>query len=268
MLKKCMIALAVVVLMVSVVSAADPAIQAIDLCKFPVYMDVGHFVQLPEYNNCMYPVYTDAGYYVEIKDCTLRKLNLVQVDCESIGKGAGDFPCFTGCEEIELRGNFPAILGTELARIGPILDHTCVYWDDDDNQIDGTGDWEKLTVCMDAWKGAVPDVQMLVGEITISTTIPVTLSGWVWLPDAPNIGYSLNEGDWVYFYSSEPAMFYNINIGQWVEPDFPGWIYFNWPFFYVLDIDTLIFVLPPESGLWVYHFSTGEWEWLPRIIPW
>ena len=101
------------------------------------------------------------------------------------------------------------------------------------------------------------------------TTVPAIgdLSGLVWLPDAPNIGYSLDEGDWLYFFSFMPTMFYNINIGQWVEPDFPGFIYFDWPFFYVLDIDTLIFVLPPESGLWVYHFSIGQWVILPRIIP-
>jgi len=100
------------------------------------------------------------------------------------------------------------------------------------------------------------------------TIVHAHLSGWVWLPDVPDIGYSLDEGDWLYFYSSEPVWFYNINTGQWVEPEFPGWIYFDWPFFYVLNIDTLIFVLPPESGLWVYHFSTGEWEELPRILPW
>jgi len=358
MLKKCMIALAIVVLMVSVVSAADPAIQAIDLCKFPVYMDVGHFVQLPEYNNCMSPVYTDAGYYVEIKECNLRELMLVQVDCESIGKGAGDFPCYSGCEDIEVRANFPAIFGASLSKIGPILQDISLYWEDDINKIDGTGDWEKLTVCTNAWKAAaVPDVQLKVGDITITTKFPpvadagpdqtvstteggiaqvtldgsgssdpdgdeltyewtwsiggdtynatginptialpigehiiqlivndgtidsepdyveitilnASLSGWVWVEESSDFGYSLDESDLVYFVSFGPVLNFNIPTGPWV-PDKPvGWIYIDWPFFYELDTAASWFALPPVSGLWVYHFSTGQWTVLPRIIPW
>jgi hypothetical protein len=215
----------------------------------------------------MSSVYTDAGYYVEFRDCSLRKLDLVQVDCEDIGKSAEDFPCFTGCEEFEVRGNFPAILGTMLAKIGPFLDNTCMYWKDAINQINGTGDWEKLTVCMEAWKGAEPDVTLLVGDITITTTVPAALSGLVWFPDVPDIGYSLDEVDWLYFYSSEPVLAYNFTTGQWIEPEFAGLFYVDWPFMYEIAAGSLWFLLPPESGLWVYHFSTGQWEVLPRIIP-
>ncbi|MHC4533341.1 MAG: hypothetical protein ACYS6K_05255 [Planctomycetota bacterium] len=273
MLKKCMIAPIVVVLTVSVVSAADTAIQAIDLCTFPVYMDVGHYVQLPEYNNCMYPVYPDAGYYVEIKDCDLRKLNLVQVDCEDIGKSAEDFPCFTGCEEIELRANFPATFGAMSSRIGPILNNRSTFWKDDDNQIDGTGDWEKLTVCMNAWKAEIlmaaePDDILLVGEITITTEVPVTFSGWVYMSqDAPDFGYYLDEDDLVFFYSFDFVYSYNSTTGGWSVHMPTDWVYFDWPFYYELDTGDLWFALPPESGIGVYHNSTGQWEVLPRIIP-
>ena len=97
---------------------------------------------------------------------------------------------------------------------------------------------------------------------------PMTLSGWVFMiPDAPDFGYSLDEDDLVYFYSSEPVLTYNMATGLRVEGPL-GWTYFYWPFLYELDTDILMFALPPESGLWVYHFSTGEWEVLPRIIPW
>jgi hypothetical protein len=169
MVKKSIIALAVVALMVSVVQAADPSIKkdgdwpwtykAIDLCKFPVYMDVGHYVQL--------------------KECNKRELKLKQVDCESIGKGGGDFPCYTGCEEIEVRANFPAIFGAKLAKIGPILKDTSVYWTDDINQIGGGGAWEKLEVCIDAWKAEIwkaaePDDKLQVGELTINVKPPDT----------------------------------------------------------------------------------------------
>ena len=170
MVKKSIFALAVVALLVSVVHADDPSIKrdgdwpwtykAIDLCKMPVYMDVGHYVQL--------------------KECHKRELKLKQVDCESIGKGGGDFPCYSGCEEIEVRANFPAIFGGKLSKIGPILKDTSVYWKNDDNQIDGsTGGWEKLEVCIDAWKAEIwrasePDNETKVGELTINVKPPDT----------------------------------------------------------------------------------------------
>jgi len=268
MIKKCMIVLTFVVLMVSVVSAANPAIQAIDLCNFPVYMDIGYYIQLPEYNNCMSPVYTDVGYYVELKDCNLHRLNLSQVDCESIGKDAGDFPCFAGCENIEVRANFPAILGAKLRKIGPVLMNTAVFWKDYTNQINGVGDWETLTICMNAWKVVDPVDKMLVGDITITTTVPATLSGWIYMPpDVPDIGYSLNEDNLIYYYSSEPVWYYNFTTGLWDTDGPVSWIYVDWPFIYESDTDTYWFAYPPVDGLWVYHFSTDQWEQLPQIIP-
>jgi hypothetical protein len=173
MVKKCMIALAVVALMVTVVCADDPSIKkdgdwpwtykALDLCKFPVYMDVGHYVQL--------------------KECHKRELILKQLPCEGdkpdgLGKSAGDFPCYTGCEEIEVRANFPAIFGASLGNKSSILDKTDLYWKDGINQI-SPGDYQKLTICLDAWKAvlwksASPDSKLKVGEITINVKPPDT----------------------------------------------------------------------------------------------
>ena len=167
MVKKCIIALAVVALMVTVVQAADPSIKkdgdwpwtykALPLCVMPVYMDVGHFVQLEK--------------------CQDRKIHLKQVDCESIGKGGGDFPCYTDCDKIKVRANFPAIFGASLSKIGSVLKDTSIYWKDDINQIAGTGGWEELTVCLDAWKtnllgAAEPDDKLKVGELTITVKPP------------------------------------------------------------------------------------------------
>jgi hypothetical protein len=168
MVKKSIIALAVVALMVTVVQADTNPIKkdgdwpytykAIDLCTMPVYMNVGHYVQL--------------------KECNKREIKLVQVACSDIGKGGGDFPCYTDCEEITVRANFPAIFGASLSKIGGILDKTSLYWKDDINQISGsTGDWEKLTICMDAWKAqiwkaATPDTKLKVGELTINVKPP------------------------------------------------------------------------------------------------
>ena len=169
MVKKCIIALAVVALLVTTVNAADPLIKkdpgdwpwtykAITLCEFPVLMDIGHYVQL--------------------KECNKRELRLVQVDCPA----GRDFPCYSDCEDIEVRANFPAVFGASFGAkttVGEaILKDTSVYWKDDINQINGGGAWEKLTVCMDAWKvelwkaGAGPGEKQKIGTMTINVKPP------------------------------------------------------------------------------------------------
>lgn len=132
--------------------------KPVDICKFPVSMEVGHFVQL--------------------KECNKRKIKLVQVDCKSIGRNGGDFPCYSGSEEFEVRANFPAIFDASLSNTSPIIAETKVYWKDDINQISGsTGRWEKLTVCIDTWKTKIwkassPPGETPVGDITIQVRPP------------------------------------------------------------------------------------------------
>jgi hypothetical protein len=94
------------------------------------------------------------------------------------------------------------------------------------------------------------------------------LYGWIWMPPGvSDIGYSLEEGDLLHFYSWENVMSYNIPAGPWTPDQPAGWTYFDWPFYYILDSGSLMFALPPEGGLWVYHYSTGQWTVSPRIIP-
>jgi hypothetical protein len=105
-------------------------------------------------------------------------------------------------------------------------------------------------------------------EFTAAPT-PGTLSGLVFIPpDVPDIGYSLDKGDLLYFYSSEPVLNYNITDGEWNTEGPKGWIYVQWPFVYELGTGDLWFAWPPESGLWVYYFNAGQWIVLPRIILW
>ncbi|MHC4536941.1 MAG: hypothetical protein ACYS6K_23585 [Planctomycetota bacterium] len=93
-------------------------------------------------------------------------------------------------------------------------------------------------------------------------------SGWVFMiPDAPDFGYYLDEADLLYFYSFDFVQSLNLTAGGWSVHMPTDWIYFDWPFYYESDPGILWFALPPESGIGVYHFSTGEWELLPRIIP-
>ena len=127
----------------------DPA----DICTFPVYMDVGHFVQL--------------------KECGKYKIELKQVTCKSIGRDGGDFPCYKGCDVIEVRTNFPAILSASLNKSGvdeDMLKDINLYWENGINTIQGTGDWEELKLYLEAWdveiwKSTVGTVKF--GEITI-----------------------------------------------------------------------------------------------------
>ncbi len=177
MVKKCIFALLVVALLVTVVPAGTPdegdeqptgsvkrdgdwpwTYKAIDLCTMPIYMDVGHFVQL--------------------KDCGDREIKLKQVTCTEISKSnSDDFPCYKGCEEIQVRANFPAIFAGKIDKIGPILDKTDVKWTGDKTQINGGGDWETLEVCVLAWKAKVweatsPDTKTRVGDLTITVKPP------------------------------------------------------------------------------------------------
>ena len=164
MVKKSIIALAVVALMVSVAQADDPSIKkdgdwpwtykAIDLCTIPVYMDVGHYVQM--------------------KECHKRELIVKQITCPS----GREFPCYSGCEEFEVRANFPAIFGGDLRNLDGMIDKKEVWWKNDDNQISGsTGGWEKLEVCVDFWKvqlweAAGRDKKTKVADLVITVKPP------------------------------------------------------------------------------------------------
>ncbi len=95
----------------------------------------------------------------------------------------------------------------------------------------------------------------------------IIFSGWVWMDSDSDFGYSLDKDDLLYFLSFGPVWYYNITTSQWSQEGPVGWVYVYWPFLYESATSTMIFALPPESGLWVYHFHTGEWSLWPRIIP-
>ncbi len=133
--------------------------EAIDICTLPVFLEVGHYVQL--------------------KGCNKREIKLVQVDCESIGRDGGDFPCYKGCDVIEVRANFPAILSASLNKSGgdeDMLKEVNLYWENGVNTIQGdTGDWEEFKLYLEAWdvelwKFTVGTVK--VGEIKICVRPP------------------------------------------------------------------------------------------------
>ncbi len=175
MVKKCIIALAVVALLGTTVHATvnEPnqpsgsikrdfdwpfTFTPIAICKMPVFMDIGHFVQ--------------------IKDCNKRELVMKQVACADIGEEQKNFPCYDGCEEFEVRANFPAVFGGDLSNKSAVFKEVKVYFKDDKNQINGSsGDWEKLTICVKAWKteiwkASTAKKKQKVADLTITVKPP------------------------------------------------------------------------------------------------
>jgi hypothetical protein len=131
----------------------------IEICKFPVSMEVGHYVQL--------------------KECNKRKIKLVQVDCKSIGRDGGDFPCYKGSDVIEVRANFPAIFSASISKNEDkedMLKEVNLYWENGVNTIQGGIGWEELTLCLEVWGAKLykyADVGTIeVGEITIEVKSP------------------------------------------------------------------------------------------------
>ena len=138
----------------------DEKYKSIDLCKFPVSIDIGHYVQL--------------------KECHKRKIELKQVDCEDIGRGGGDFPCYKGSDVIEVRANFPAIFDASIKKNSSgddLLNDVNLYWENGIHTIQGTGEWEKLKLCLEVWDveiwrsaGIIGDVE--IGDIKIQVRPP------------------------------------------------------------------------------------------------
>ncbi len=183
MVKKCLIAIAVVAMLATTVQAIS---QPGGVIKYDPQTDPGGWpwtrtTVYDPYNICTIDVKLEVGHFVQIKEChKIDALKLQQVDCDSIGKGSGDFPCYEGCRKFEARANFPAFFGATFDGSQGELDsdiigsHYDLDWDDtDDNEILGDGEWEDLKICMTAWKvelwaSGKTDGSVKVGKITIT----------------------------------------------------------------------------------------------------
>jgi hypothetical protein len=165
MVKRSLIAIAIVALFVTAASAAvNPAkyddhwpyeYVAVDICVIPVYMDV--------------------GMYVQIKDCGKKKIVLKQVNCEEIEKSpTDDFPCYKGCSEFEIRANFEAKLGTHLEKEGPTIKEWAGFYNADKGGdiVPGTGAYFVRDVCVKAWKTEIwntaPGDEVKVGTCAVT----------------------------------------------------------------------------------------------------
>jgi hypothetical protein len=95
----------------------------------------------------------------------------------------------------------------------------------------------------------------------------IDFSGLVWMESGGDFGYSSDEDDLLYFLSFGPVWYYNTTTSQWSEEGPVGWVYVYWPYLYESATGTMMFVLPPADGLWVYHFRPSQWTVSPRILP-
>jgi hypothetical protein len=163
MLKRTLIAIAVVAFLASGVFAAGPEVYEdnngdergfkID----PQKMDVFWPYEYKAVDLCKIPVYLELGILVHVDECHKKKIVLKQVDCaDKLDKGAGDFPCYQGCtDDISIRTNFPIQLGLKRDTLSNVLKSSDwrAYWAGDfDGKLGFATGWQKVKVCADAWK--------------------------------------------------------------------------------------------------------------------
>ncbi len=162
MIKKCLIAIAVVAMLATTVQAItipDGTIKY-DPQTDPTGWPWTRTTVYDPYAICKIDVKLEVGYFVQIEDCgDIDALKLKQVACSAIGQSNSKFPCYEGCRSFRARANFPAFFGATFSDEDSQLDTDIIGgnhsldWDDtDDNEILGNGQWQWLKICMSAWK--------------------------------------------------------------------------------------------------------------------
>jgi hypothetical protein len=183
MVKRTLIAIALVAFLASTAPAYEPVIQG----NYQIYYwgaidkDTGVKVEGNEkvywpyeykaLDICSMPVKMEIGMYVEVQDCTDKKIVMHQVDCGEIGKGTGDFPCYLGCTKFSARANFDVKLGTRLVKDGPVMNKWEAFYNGDD-VIAGDGGNHEVEVCVKAWLAnlwnGTPGDEVTVGTLYIT----------------------------------------------------------------------------------------------------
>jgi hypothetical protein len=175
MIKRTLIAIAVVALLASSAQAAgpdphtgggnSPAIK-VNIEK----LEIGWPFEYKALDLCVIPVYMNVGYYVQLEKCHERKVKLVQVDCGDMEKGS-DWPCYQDCEDMKIRANFEAKIGAKLENKTGVIDKMAAYFKGGD-VVDASGDWNTITVCVEAWKTKLweqaPGSQVKVADLHIT----------------------------------------------------------------------------------------------------
>lgn len=176
MLRKSLFAIAVLAFMVTTVQAGDTAENPIKFDEgWPGELVPAYWVY-EEFELCQIPVYLKVGHFVELENCNKKKIVMEQVPCGDIGK-PGQFPCYLGCTNIKVRANFEVKLGTILYKKGDVIeggffgDKWEAYYDGTD-VIPAGGAWTTTTLCVKAWSADIfyadPGSETLVGEVAVT----------------------------------------------------------------------------------------------------
>jgi len=121
---------------------------------------------------CNIPIKMKVGMFVQVEDCAKKKIVLEQVSCGDLdGRGDGDYPCYKGCVEFNVRSNFDVKMGQQLHKSGDVIKEWKCYYVGGD-VVPGDGDYHGMKVCVEAWKTqiykAAPGDEVSVGSIDIT----------------------------------------------------------------------------------------------------
>lgn len=184
MIKRTLIAIAVIALVANAVHAAGPDphffeshvsgdknVPDITIKVNNETLDIGWPFEYQKVTICTIPVFMNVGYFVQLEDCADRKIELQQVDCGDIGKGEGDFPCYFDCDTVRIRANFLVEVDTDKLKMsGSIMPDWDTYVDGD-KTVPADGSWKSINVCVKAWKVKLidhaPGSKVKVGDVKV-----------------------------------------------------------------------------------------------------
>ncbi len=181
MLKKCLFAIAVIALLAVTVQAASVKYKG-DPYPWPV--------EWKKVEICRIPVMMEVGFWVEIKNCEDAEILLKQVNCETIGKDpTKDFPCYLGCEDLEIRTNFEAELSGDLSH-DIDMKHKERFNGEEPLILPGDGKWKDVEVCIQAYKVELWDFKYAagtkdkIGDLKVKIKPTLDISD-IYPPDVP-----------------------------------------------------------------------------------
>jgi len=190
MVKKSILAIAILAMLATVTMAQDPVPQVPGQLKIDGGWPKTIVVTWTPIEICCIKVNLKIGYFIEVENCSQKKIDMVQVNCPT----GQTFPCYKGCVQIKVRANFEAQLGLKLYAVGSIIndngtptntadDKWKAYFRADSTDpgqastwiIAGDGNYHAVDVCVEAWDanifGGAPGSNPQVGTVCI-TAIP------------------------------------------------------------------------------------------------